>query len=66
MCKFDFEKAHDNLSWKFVRLVMEKRIPLQWIEWIKTLLTTNRAAVVIGWSSREREGSGKAIPCLSQ
>lgn len=46
--KFDMEKAYDRLEQKFVFVMLEKlRFDTQWIEWIKTCISTSSFFVLV-------------------
>ncbi|XP_035843169.1 uncharacterized protein LOC110887759 [Helianthus annuus] len=49
--KIDFEKAYDFVNWNFVIGILEKMgFPLRWCAWIKGILSSARASVLVNGS----------------
>ncbi|KAC9988342.1 hypothetical protein E3N88_44974 [Mikania micrantha] len=46
--KIDFEKAYDHINWRFLDAVVEHmEFPLKWRDWIKYLISSVRASVLV-------------------
>ena len=51
MLKIDFEKSYDNVNWSFLLSIMSQMgFPSLWCVWIKGLLESSRAAVLVNGS----------------
>ncbi|XP_022041786.1 uncharacterized mitochondrial protein AtMg01250-like [Helianthus annuus] len=51
LLKIDFEKAYDNVNWNFLISIMEQMgFPSTWCNWIKGILISSRAAVLVNGS----------------
>ena len=49
--KFDFHKAFDSVSWKFLEWILEQmNFPSKWREWFRACVTTASASILINGS----------------
>ncbi|XP_021975310.1 uncharacterized protein LOC110870437 [Helianthus annuus] len=49
--KIDFEKAYDNINWRFLKLIMKQmNFPDRWCNWIKGVLHSARSSVLVNGS----------------
>ena len=51
LLKIDFEKAYDNVNWKFLISILEQmRFPSRWCMWVLGILRSARSAVLVNES----------------
>lgn len=49
--KLDFHKAYDNVSWGFLKWILEQmKFPSQWCQWILTCVTMALASILVNGS----------------
>ena len=62
LCKFDIEKAFDNVSWEFRLIILEKMgFPEKWRRWIAFCISTIRYSVLINGEASGFFSSSKGL-----
>ncbi|KAJ0892121.1 putative RNA-directed DNA polymerase [Helianthus annuus] len=60
--KIDFEKAYDNVNWDFLLSVLSQMdFPSIWCDWIRGILVSSRASVLVNGSPTFEFGCQKGI-----
>ena len=62
LLKIDFEKAYDNVNWHFlISMMSQMGFPVRWCTWIKGILVSSRASILVNGSPTFQFTSGKGL-----